>query len=126
MKKLTPILIVEEIEPVLPFWVERLGFEKTVEVPEGDKLGFVILNKGPVEVMYQTHASIRNDAPALLDMMAKGGSVLFFEVESIDEIENALAGIQPLVPRRQTFYGATEIFVQDPAGNIIGFAEMKE
>ena len=126
MKKLTPILIVEEIEPVLPFWVERLGFEKTVEVPEGDKLGFVILNKGPVEVMYQTHASIRNDAPALLDMMAKGGSVLFFEVESIDEIENALAGIEPLVPRRQTFYGATEIFVQDPAGNIIGFAEMKE
>ena len=126
MKKLTPILIVEEIEPVLPFWVERLGFEKTVEVPEGDKLGFVILNKGPVEVMYQTHASIRNDAPALLDMMAKGGSVLFFEVESIDEIENALAGIEPLVPRRQTFYGATEICVQDPAGNIIGFAEMKE
>ena len=126
MKKLTPILIVEEIEPVRPFWVERLGFEKTVEVPEGDKLGFVIFNKGPVEVMYQTHASIRNDAPALLDMMAKGGSVLFFEVESIDEIENALAGIVPLVPRRQTFYGATEIFVQDPAGNIIGFAEMKE
>lgn len=126
MKKLTPILIVEDIEPVLPFWVDRLGFEKTVEVPEGDKLGFVILNRGPVEIMYQSRASIRNDAPALLDMMASGGSVLFIEVDSIDDVENALAGIEPVVPRRKTFYGATEVFVQDPAGNIIGFAEMEE
>lgn len=42
MKKLTPVLAVDEIEPVLPFWIERLGFEKTVEVPQGDRLGFVI------------------------------------------------------------------------------------
>jgi len=35
MKKLTPILLVKEIEPSLPFWVDRLGFKKTVEVPEG-------------------------------------------------------------------------------------------
>ena len=126
MKKLTPILVVEEIEPVLPFWVERLGFEKTVEVPEGDKLGFVILTKGTVEIMYQTRAGIGNDAPALLDMMATGGSMLFIEVESIDEIERALDGVEPVVPRRETFYGATEIFVRDPAGHIIGFAQMKE
>ena len=126
MKKLTPILVVEEIEPVLPFWVDRLGFEKTVEVPEGDRIGFVILTKGTIEIMYQTRAGIRNDAPALLDKMATGGSVLFIEVESIDEIEKALAGIEPVVPRRETFYGATEIFVQDPAGNIVGFAQMKE
>ena len=43
--KITPILVVEEIEPSLKFWVDKLGFAKTVEVPEGDKLGFVILQK---------------------------------------------------------------------------------
>jgi len=31
VKKLTPILSVEKIEPVLPFWTQHLGFIKTVE-----------------------------------------------------------------------------------------------
>ena len=43
VKKLTPILTVESIEPCLPFWMDALGFTKTVEVPHGDALGFVIL-----------------------------------------------------------------------------------
>ena len=33
VKKITPVLFAEEIEPCLKFWVERLGFEKTIEVP---------------------------------------------------------------------------------------------
>jgi len=37
--KITPILFVEAIEPALPFWTERAGFAKTVEVPDGGRLG---------------------------------------------------------------------------------------
>lgn len=34
-RKLSPVLIiVDAIEPCLPFWMERLGFAKVVEVPE--------------------------------------------------------------------------------------------
>src|ERR1700730_13159685 len=61
MKKLTPVITVDQIEPSLPFWIERLGFQKTAEVPEGDRLGFVILVKGNVEVMYKTGASVAKD-----------------------------------------------------------------
>ena len=43
MQSLTPNVIVETIEPVLPFWVDRLGFTVTAKVNEGDRLGFVIL-----------------------------------------------------------------------------------
>ena len=28
-----------------------------------------------------------------------------------------------LVPPRETFYGATEIFIRDAAGNVLGFAQ---
>ena len=56
VKKLTPILLVEKIEPVLPFWTQHLGFIKTVEVPDGGKLAFVILQQGSAEVMYQSYA----------------------------------------------------------------------
>ncbi|MGH7635196.1 MAG: hypothetical protein ACRENC_15780, partial [Gemmatimonadaceae bacterium] len=61
VQKLTPVLVVDAIEPCLSFWVDRLGFEKTVEVPEGNALGFVILVKDGIEVMYQSRESVRND-----------------------------------------------------------------
>ena len=46
MKKLTPILVVDAIEPCLPFWTQRLGFTVNAEVPEGDRLGFVMFQQG--------------------------------------------------------------------------------
>ena len=61
VKKITAVLLVEEIEPCLNFWVDRLGFTKTAEVPDGNKLAFVILQKGATEVMYQTFASVEKD-----------------------------------------------------------------
>jgi uncharacterized glyoxalase superfamily protein PhnB len=125
MKKLTPVLYVERIEPVLPFWVDRLGFEKTMEMPEGDALGFVILAKGGVEIMYQTRASVSSDIPALADTPMRG-SFLFIEVDDLDAVERALTGIAPVIPRRQTFYGADELIVREPAGNVVTFARFGE
>jgi hypothetical protein len=121
MKKLTPILAVEAIEPSLPFWVDALGFEKTVEVPHGDALGFAILQKDGYEVMLQTVASIKGDAPAIVPSPC--GSILFIEVEDLSSIEEAVTDYELLVPRRKTFYGAEEIFVREPGGNVVGFAE---
>lgn len=122
VKKLTPILYVEAIEPCLGFWTERLGFEIAAEVPEGDALGFVILEKDGVQVMYQTRTSVENDVPALADT-PMGGALLFIEVDDIDAVEAALEGIDRVVPRRSTFYGADELSVREPAGNIVGFAQ---
>src|SRR5260370_39875107 len=63
VKRITPVLLVKEIEPVVPFWVERLGFAKTIEVPDGNKLGFVTFQKETAEAMYQTYASVERHAP---------------------------------------------------------------
>jgi len=57
VKKLTPVLFVEKIESVLPFWRQHLGFIKTGEVPEGDRLAFVILQQA-------TPRSCINPSPA--------------------------------------------------------------
>lgn len=122
MENLTPVLYVEEIEPCLPFWTERLGFEVTGTVPQGDRLGFAMLQKGGVEIMYQTRASMEEDVPALADR-PRGGAFLFIEVADIDAVEEALAGVERVVPRRTTPYGATEVGVLDPGGNVVTFAE---
>jgi uncharacterized glyoxalase superfamily protein PhnB len=123
MKRLVPVLFVEKIEPCLPFWVERLGFEKTTEVPEGDALGFVILARGNVEVMLQTRASLKKDVPALAEEPSR--SFLYIEVNDLEEFIKRLEGADVVVPVRDTFYGAREIGVRDPAGNVITFAHFK-
>jgi len=119
--KLTPILTVDAIEPCLPFWTDRLGFSKTTEVPHENRIGFVILEKDGIEVMYQSMASVVADLPALASLPV-GGSVLFIEVDDIDAIEKAMEGAEIVVPRRSTFYGAEEIFTREPGGHIVGFA----
>lgn len=123
MKKLTPVLYVDEIESALTFWVDRLGFEKTMEVPHGGRLGFVGLQKGAVEIMYQTRESVAADVPSLAESPT-GGTFLFIEVEDVDAVEKALEGVEPVIPRRKTFYGADELVVREPGGNVITFAQM--
>ena len=122
MKKLTPVIMVEAIEPCLPFW-ERLGFTKTAEVPEGDRLGFVILAKDTVEVMYQTHESVEKDAAGMVPRAHGHGAGFFIEVSDVESVERALTGIDVVVPRRKTFYGMDEIGVREPGGHVVVFAQ---
>lgn len=122
MKKLTPLITVDAIEPCLDFWTQRLGFEVTATVPHGDGLGFAMLNHGAVQVMYQSLDSVRDDAPEILEHVS-GRTPLFVEVEALDPVIAALGeGAEVVVPRRTTFYGMDEIFVRAPCGTVVGFA----
>jgi uncharacterized glyoxalase superfamily protein PhnB len=125
MKKLTPVFVVDRIEPCLDFWVGRLDFEKTVELPEGESIGFVILSRGNVEIMYQSRESLEKDLPALAELPRGSGfsGGTYIEVSNIDEVLQRLAGWDQVVPMRTTFYGATEFGVREPGGNVIIFAQ---
>jgi hypothetical protein len=121
MQSLTPILLVDAIEPCLPFW-ESLGFQVTIQVPEGNALGFVILKNGPVEVMYQTRASVAKDVPSMADFPSS--SILYIHVTNIDEIIAAVADAPVLIEKRSTFYGAVEYSVREPGGNAVSFSDV--
>ncbi|MEP6492690.1 MAG: hypothetical protein ABJF01_08435 [bacterium] len=122
-KKLTPVLLVDAIEPCLPLWIDRLGWTKTAEVPEGDTLGFALLAKDGVEVMYQTWASVEKDM-GHPHPRAKGTSVgLFIEVSDLDDIEKRLAGVPITLARRRTFYGMDEVGVNEAGGHMVVFAQ---
>ncbi|HKS73873.1 MAG TPA: VOC family protein [Terriglobales bacterium] len=123
VNKLTPVLLVDEIEPCVKFW-RQLGFEKTIEVPEGNKLGFVILQKGNVEVMYQSYASVQKDVPSNPLLSKRGPTFLYVEVASLNDTMAAMKGAEIVMPVRDTFYGAKEIGYKDPGGHMITFAQM--
>ncbi len=127
MKKITPLITVDAIEPCLSFW-NGLGFEVTAQVPHDDALGFAMLTHGDLVLMYQSQASVQADlgesgAPdGMAEEMARSTVTLFIEVDDLDDVIDAMEGYDVLVPRRQTFYGMDEIFVRAPCGTVVGFA----
>jgi hypothetical protein len=123
IKKVTPLLVVDRIEPCLPLW-ERLGFAKTVEVPHGGDLGFVILASETGEVMLQARASLRDDDAGVAAHAEE--ALLYCDVDSLAAVRKALkaaGGCTILIDERSTPYGARELWMVDPAGRVIGFAE---
>lgn len=124
VKRITAVLLVKEIEPVIPFWVDRLGFTKTIEVPDGNRLGFVAFQKGAAEVMYQTYESVEKDAPKQVSETArKGPSYLYMEVDNLDAVLAAMKDAKIVMPVRTAFYGMREFSVQDPGGHFVTFAQ---
>lgn len=128
LRKATPVLVVDRIEPVLPFW-KKVGVTPTTEVPGASgQLAFVILTAAGIEIMYQTAASVREDLVKSATVKDAFRAVpqqttLFVEVSRVAEVAAHLDGELVVMPERKTFYGSTEIGYADPAGNIVVFAE---
>jgi hypothetical protein len=120
--KITPVLLVESVEKSLPFWMERMGWQKVVEVPEGEHLGFAILVHGAAELMLQTFESARKDQPELVGAAGLHRSSLFIEVDDWPDTLGRLQGYEISMPERDTFYGMREIGVIEPGGHTVVFA----
>lgn len=124
--RITPVLFAANIEPCVKFWTERLGFQKVAEVPEGNTIGFAMLEKDGIEVMYQSYASADKDNASTGPLVRKGPSFLYVEVSDLESIARAMNGAEIAIPMRTTFYGMKEFGVKDPAGHVIMFAQRSE
>ncbi len=121
--KITSVLLVDSVEKSLPFWMERMGWEKTVEVPDGDRIGFVILVRDGAELMLQSFDSARKDQPAFIGNPGEHRAALFIEVDDWDDTVERLNGYEITMPERTTFYGMREIGVFEPNGHVVVFAK---
>lgn len=119
-QKLTPILIVDAIEPCLPTW-SSLGYRVITQVPEQGTLGFVILQSEAGELMMQTRASLADDLPDVAKR--KPTHLLYADVASLAAAKKAAAGATVIVNERRTFYGALESWVELPGGAIVGLSQ---
>ena len=127
INKSTPILHVKSVEPSLKFWIERFGFKKTIEVPEGDHIGFVAMEHDNVEIMYQTYSGMKADPGNPLAKAAdQGPSFLFMEVPDINTVSAALNGADIVQPLHDSSYGAKEIVVREPGGHFVIFSQLPQ
>jgi uncharacterized glyoxalase superfamily protein PhnB len=123
--KSTPILHVKAVEPSLEFWTERFKFNATIQVPEGDHIGFVAIDNGNVELMYQTYEGMKNDdRNPLAQAVEQGPSFIFMEVPDIHAVINALKGAEVVQGLHETFYGAKEVVAKEPGGHFVIFSQL--
>lgn len=125
----TPVLITNDVAESERFFA-RLGFKRTVEVPHGDGLGFVIMTQeaegggdGGIGVMLQTPEAAADDTGLDADFF-KPGSHLFMSVADLHAAELAIgSGFEVFLEQRNTFYGATEKGWREPGGNHVTLAQ---
>ena len=124
----SPVLIVEWVEPTRDFFRDRLGFVQTVEMEHRGRLDFVILEKDAVRVMVQSHASVieevGHDAAREVNeaISGRGAAILYVQVSNVDLVVPAVADAEVIVPLHRTSYGMHEITVREPGGHAITFA----
>jgi Glyoxalase/Bleomycin resistance protein/Dioxygenase superfamily len=122
VKRVTPVLLVDRVEPTADFF-KRVGFTASIEIREGDGIGFAMLERDGMQIMIETRDNERESA-ALRGMTRQSrAALIFLEVDELDPLIEALRGAPILVDRHSTFYGADEITYTEPGGNLVTFAQ---
>jgi uncharacterized glyoxalase superfamily protein PhnB len=124
-QKLTPNLVVRDVDASMKFYQTVLGFQRAITVPEQAPYVFGSVTSGAVEIFFNDQKAVAADYPALGAKPIGGALTLFIEVEGIEEI---LAAVQKshakiTMPLKTQFYGMREFAFQDPEGWEITIAE---
>jgi uncharacterized glyoxalase superfamily protein PhnB len=123
--KLTPNLVVHNVEASLNFYRSVLGFQPGFTVPDQPPYVFGSITSGAVEIFFNDHKAVAEDYPALGAKPIGGSLTLFIEVEGIAEVLAAVQknGAKITMPLKDQFYGMREFAFEAPEGWIVTIAE---
>ena len=123
-KKLTPNLLVSSVERSLAFYVDTLGFERGLTVPDASPFAFASVTGGGIEIFFNDAAGAVREYPGFAGKPIGATGTLFIEVEGIDALHDRLkARVKIVMPIETKFYGMREFAIEDPDGYIITLAE---
>jgi uncharacterized glyoxalase superfamily protein PhnB len=126
ISKITPNLVVSNVERSVAFYRDVLGFQVTTTVPEQSPLMFAIVRSGTVEVFLNAPAPAMAEYPSLAGQKIGGTFTMFMEVTGITELyEDLKPQVSVVMPLDKKWYGVTEFAFTDPDGYVITFAERR-
>lgn len=133
VQKLTPNLLVSNVEKSLAFYEGVLGFSRGMTVPEQSPFVFASVTSGPAEIFFNDYAVVAKESPATANLPIGGGNTMFIEIGAAgegapgkaidafhDQIKDRVKVLMPLVTQ---WYGMREFAIADPDGYVITFAE---
>jgi lactoylglutathione lyase len=127
IKRLTPNLVVRNVEASLKFYQQVLGLEKTISVPEQSPYVFAAVSNGTVEIFFNDQKIVAAEYPKLATNI--GGSLtLYMEVDSLQAVLDRVqqAGAKISMPVTDQFYGMKEFAFEDIDGYTITIAQRVE
>ena len=123
-KKLTPNLLVANVERSLAFYVDTLGFARGMTVPDASPFLFASVTSGGVEIFFNDAAAAVKEYPAFAGKPIGATGTMFIELEGVDALhERISSSVTITMPLVNQFYGMREFAILDPDGYVITFAE---
>ena len=123
-KKLTPNLLVANVERSLAFYVDTLGFTRGMTVPDASPFVFAAVTSGDVEIFLNDAATAVKEYPAFAGKPIGATGTMFIELEGVDALhERIKSSVTITMPLVTQFYGMREFAILDPDGYVITFAE---
>jgi uncharacterized glyoxalase superfamily protein PhnB len=127
IKKLTPNLIVRNVEASLKFYHKILGLKTAITVPEQSPYVFASVSNGAVEIFFNDQKTVAAEFPKLTATI--GGSLtLYMEIDSLPDVLDRVekAGAKITMPVTDQFYGMKEFAFEDSDGYTITIAQKME
>ena len=122
VKRAAAVLFVDQVEGTRDFF-KRVGFTVTVEIPDGNAVGFAMLERDGVQLMVETRDN-GHEPQALREITLQSRrAAVFVEVDDVEAVIAALAGARVLVERHKTFYNSDELTYVEPGGHLVTFAQ---
>ena len=122
--KLTPNLLVASVERSLAFYVDTLGFERGMTVPDQAPFAFGSVTAGPVEIFFNDAAGAVKEYPGFAGKPIGATGTLFIEVDGVNALHDRLEPrVKVVMPIETKVYGMREFAIEDPDGYVITFAE---
>jgi uncharacterized glyoxalase superfamily protein PhnB len=125
--KLTPNLLVANVERSLAFYVDVLGFERGMTVPEQPSFVFASVTSGSVEIFFNDAATAVKEYPGFAGKPLGATGSMFIELdgtEPIDALHDRIKARATVTMALVTqFYGMREFAIADPDGYVITFAQ---
>lgn len=135
MNKLTPNLMVKDVNKTVEFYGDILGFqfvmgvpinsqEICMEMPKDKQLAFALMKNGNVEIMFQQTESLSGDIPAFKGVKIGASISLYFDIDNIAEYYETLKTKAEIIKElHTTWYGMQEFYIRDGNGYILGFSK---
>ena len=131
MKKISPNIMVADVNATVQYYKNNLEFETVMVVDEekgdgksGKALVWAMLKNGDVEIMLQRQDDLIAELPEMKDREIGGTFTLYISMRNAkdfyEKIKNKVEIVKDL---HKTWYGADEFVVKDLNGYILYFAE---
>jgi uncharacterized glyoxalase superfamily protein PhnB len=124
LTKLTPNLVVRNVEASLKFYREVLSLEKAISVPEQSPYVFASVSNGAIEIFLNDQKTVAAEYPKLAASI--GASLtLYIETDDLQEVAGRVqkAGAKISMPVTDQFYGMREFAFEDVDGYTITIAQ---